>query len=580
MTAFLRDRRVLLGLALLLVLYLAAIPSRPEPRFADECGYWFAAQSLRERGTLQLLHVQGEPPAVFYPPGTSALIAVLSFPSTGRPLMAFVAWSLAGLLALAASAVLLARRMPAPHALLICGLVGLTAVHFDHAHALLSDIPFAAVLAVLLALIEAPGARGTGATVLAAVLAVLAMSLRSAAVGPLAGLLVYLAVRRWRAARGGGADDAPLVPALAAVAGFVAAAAAWGIAVRLCCGGRLPGYLDFFWKPRDLENLDLTVLTLLDLPMRALRNGWDYSSALSLLVCPVLREPVLPLQPIPAILVAAGWIDSIRARFRPSDGVALVMGGMLLLWPSCQFRFLLPLLPLVIAYAARGAVVLFTRCPRAWRVGALGAWLAVSGAWAVWDVAAAGARTTLEALRQGMGLAVCAAAAAGWAVAEARAAAERPAGPWWGRRLPAAALFVVAVLNLASLGLVAYRIHTGGSLNPGSQDDAAARDYRAVARWARDGLPAGAAVLCREPGLFYWHARRPAWPVPVSRRPEALLAVAEARAIPLVLFDAMRGHSREDLAKALDLPGIRWTVLRREGTAVLARWERAGDAGR
>ena len=78
MTAFLRDRRVLLGLALLTVLYLSAIPSRPEPRFADECGYWFAAQSLRETGALRLPHVQGAPPAVFYPPGTSALIAALA----------------------------------------------------------------------------------------------------------------------------------------------------------------------------------------------------------------------------------------------------------------------------------------------------------------------------------------------------------------------------------------------------------------------------------------------------------------------------------------------------------------------
>jgi hypothetical protein len=34
-TAFLRDRRVLLGLAFLSVLHLATIPSRPEPRLAD-----------------------------------------------------------------------------------------------------------------------------------------------------------------------------------------------------------------------------------------------------------------------------------------------------------------------------------------------------------------------------------------------------------------------------------------------------------------------------------------------------------------------------------------------------------------
>jgi 4-amino-4-deoxy-L-arabinose transferase-like glycosyltransferase len=185
-----------------------------------------------------------------------------------------------------------------------------------------------------------------------------------------------------------------------------------------------------------------------------------------------------------ALTLAAlyGWARAVRTRFGIAELFFPLYSGLIFLWPVVWSgdRFALPLYPLLFLYAALAWRTLVSRLPRAARGAATAViLLALLGpATASWLRASAQARACMRIV-----------------VAE---------GAWacYGPRVEA---------------------------------------FVAAARWARAGLPEGASVLTRKPGIFYVESGVPSRTFPLVPDPEAHLGLADSLGARYTLLDEWDG---------------------------------------
>jgi 4-amino-4-deoxy-L-arabinose transferase-like glycosyltransferase len=381
-----RRLALILG-ALHLLLVLPLLHGAPHDGGDNAVYLAHATALLQGRGFVDLWD-PALPHSQQYPPGFSTLLA-------GAMLLGVKPWLGFKLLVaiLSAGAVALStlwmRRAGRPLPALAAGVVlamgpGLLVMSSRE----LSDIPFWICAAVaMLALerprqprdaLEAPG-EGSGTpqrsarrTAMLAVLAGVALSCawltRTAALPLLLAAGVWLLARRdWRALG--------LV-----VAGAIPGFAAW-LAWYLAAGANSAYLSSFWWRDPYLPALGRA--TPIDLLLRVGDNSRHYLSE---------RLPNLLMGPTPlglaivvgvglTLLAGYGWVRRLR---RPgfADVVAPLYLGLLLIWPSqwADERYLLPILPLVLLYAAEtlGSAGVRLKAPRLLPVAAL-ALLALPG---------------------------------------------------------------------------------------------------------------------------------------------------------------------------------------------------------
>ncbi|HUP20824.1 MAG TPA: glycosyltransferase 87 family protein [Gemmatimonadota bacterium] len=196
----------------------------------DNAHYYALARALATgRGYVDLV-APGAPLHVHYPPGYPLLLVPVYLASGGSYVaLKAVSWLAAG--GLLAALWTLARRdprIPDWAAAAAVWTTGLYAVFQLYAHRVLSDMPYAALVAGSLAALQ-PAATGQGGRrpwVMAGALALAAFYVRSAGVTLLAGIVVFaLLRRRWRAA-------------LASAAAFGVGVAPWFLWTRLAAESR------------------------------------------------------------------------------------------------------------------------------------------------------------------------------------------------------------------------------------------------------------------------------------------------------------------------------------------------------
>jgi hypothetical protein len=460
---------VALGLAALhAVLALATLQPAPHPG-GDNAVYLALARGLLEGEGYRDFFDPAAPRHTQFPPGFPAIVA-------GALLLGAQPWvPLKGMVvAFSAAAValtflwLLRRRRPLA-AVGVALLVAIGPGVLRLAHTELSDVPFwTFTMAALLAWERAP--RRAAGRVAAGALAVAAAYLvRTAGVTLVAAAAISFALRRrWR-------------HAVILAAGVVPPLAAWALWSR---GGG--GYADAF---RHVNPYDPGAGTVgpRDLLLRLWENVGAYADRhLPMLLTGSESRLLLPLTVAVVVLAAYGWASRVR---RP--GVAEVFLplylAMLLVWPVAWAgtRFLLPVLPLLLAYAGEG----LWRAARETR-GRVPP--AAAGAVAVALVALA----ALPALGRDVGAgAVC--------------RADYRAGDRYACEHPAR------------------------------------RDFYRIAEVAAEILPEGSVVINRKPSLFHAISGHPGRVQPYSRDPETFFRAAReagARYVVVDQLDAISSH--------------------------------------
>lgn len=482
--------------AALAAVHLAAVLAMVAPApfdGGDNGAYLALARSLLEDGSYRELWDPAARPHAQYPPGWPLVLAG-ALAAGVKPWMGFKV--LAALFSAAAVALsyLWARRVSTPGIALVCGLLlafgpGVA----DLGRQELSDVPFWTFC--MLALwgfagharrepepeAAVPRRKSMAPLALAAAGVLLAYLTRSAGLPLLAAACAWLAwSRRWRA--------------LGLVAAVVAPfALAWMARARMVADG---GYAGFLWyadpyRPalgtigpaemagRAAANLSAYAQDHLPFLLTGQRTGW---AALA------LGAAVLGL-------AFAGWAMRVRR------GAAGVAGwwlppylAVVLVWPLewAAARLLLPVLPVLLLFAAEAAGALASRARRPGRARELAAAGVLAAALAV-----ALPRLTSEAVR----MAACR--------ADARAGDPYPC-----MRPPMA-------------------------------------DYLGLGRSLRGALPPGSVVIARKPTLWWAESGYPARVYPFTTDPDALLRAAEEAGARYVVIDHVDNLSSIHLAPAI-----------------------------
>lgn len=330
----------------------------------DNTAYLALARSLLDYGQYLELWDPARPPHTQYPPGFPAILAVawtLGLRSWAALKLMMIGFSGA---AIGLSYLWLRHRVEPGVALAVAGLLAVAPGLAAEGQWVLSDVPFWAVtMGALLALERGRTWWGIG-------LALLALTVRTAGLPLLVAIGVWLGLRRrWK-------------PALGLLVAVAALATLW--VLRTSAAG--PGYVSQFWleNPYMPEAGEVGALGLLE---RVLANGERYT--FRILARSITGSAGLVAAVVGSILVvfaglglgrrlAIGLPPAVRSGSpggRSAGGlVALFTAlytGMILLWPEqwASGRFLLPILPVVLAYAAEGAGVLPVRLRRVARVG-------------------------------------------------------------------------------------------------------------------------------------------------------------------------------------------------------------------
>ncbi len=426
----------------------------------DNAAYIALGRSLLEHGRYLELWDPSLRPHLQYPPGFPAfLAAAMAAGIHGRALNLLMLPVSA--LAVGLSVIWLGRRRtpepPGGSALFAVWAPGLVLALAPGVLALspriLSDVPFwAAVMAALVAFErDRPGAG--------IALSLVALALRMAALPLVAAAALWLAFgRRWRAV-------AAMLVALAVVVGL------WWLRGR---GAAVP-YVSEMWleNPYVPEGARIGALGLV---RRVSENALAYGVVLLPRTLLGVERPVAVVAVAMMVALAlAGWASRL-ARPGVAEPFVPLYVGMLLVWPPgwASDRFLLPLLPLVLGYAAAAVLAMPSRRVRM-----------------VWALAGT---TILLALM------------------------ARPD----------------AALLLDAAGC-RTRIRAAGS--PAACLDPAPRSFIDLARWSRGRLPSGAVVISRKPRLFYHFAGAPGRHYPFTADPDSLLAEAEALKARYVVVD-------------------------------------------
>jgi hypothetical protein len=227
-----------------------------------------------------------------------------------------------------------------------------------------------------------------------------------------------------------------------------------------------------------------------ELLLRAAGNTWTYLTVVlpqSLFGAPVGGSIIEPLLIGIGLLLAAlafvGWAQRSVVRLSPAELFAPLYAAMLALWPAvwADQRFLLPLLPLLLAYAMRGADVLGRR---------------MSGV----------------------------------------------AGSNSGSAMPA--LVVAAALGLGAGYSVVMktpeRVRCMARYRAGDPCDRADfASFYAAARWASENTPPDAVIVSRKPRIFFWLSRRRGDLYRYSADPDEVLEGLESLGADYVVVDAI-----------------------------------------
>jgi hypothetical protein len=308
----------------------------------DDAEYIALAQSLRQGGYRELYRVDA-PLHRTYPPGYPAALAVWGAPF-GDSFDALVALNvLLSAAALVIMFVCLRRLLGAPVAALATAVLALNPVLVAYAGSVRSE-PLYIVLTLLCvyAMLRAEGRWQWLAVASAA--ALLAAFTRTIGVTLLAALaLHWLLERRWK-----------LVGIPAAIASF--ALAAWlgwtALDPEQYAGASYIAELRSLWRGLDWTG---------PLPGRAVTTTLHYVTAaiphqLALPTVAGTRIDNMAFVLLAATLALAGWLTMLR-HWRPAALYMLVYAGLLAIWLYAVDRFMLPLLPFIVAAMFAGVVV-------------------------------------------------------------------------------------------------------------------------------------------------------------------------------------------------------------------------------
>jgi hypothetical protein len=466
--------KVALALALLHLVF-AAGAFNPTPHVGgDNAAYVSLARSLLERHAYLELWDPAARPHTQYPPVWPGIIALLS-------LLGLHGWVVLKCVVMAFSVASIAlcylwlRRTSTPAIALACGLLlAIAPGVLEQAHWELSDVPaWAFTMLALWAsthLVGAPEAEGEAGREAhhGRWLAVLVASVVLGNFTRAAGLPLVVAAGAWLGLRRKWRDLAWLG------AVFVPLAFAWWLRGRLYGA---PGYLSHLWAV-DPYQPRLGTIGPGDMVRRMAANLVRYEG----MHLPVLLtwngEARYFLGGVVIVLAAAGWGRRIVKPGLAELWTPLYV-ALLLVWPATwsSERFVLPLLPVLLCYAA-------------------------------------------EALHAGVE-----------SVANPRAAAVVPAAA-------AALLQVIAIPGLVRLEGIG-RLCTSKYLHgePFHCMTEEYRDFFEIATETRGKLPPGSAVLSRKATLFYVMSGYPGRTYPLSAQPDTFFMAARDAGASYVVFD-------------------------------------------
>lgn len=343
-------RLVVMGTVAGIHLVVMALMFDPAPHSGgDNTAYLALARSLLDHGQYLELWHPGRPPHTQYPPGFPTILAIawtLGLRSWAALKVMMVGFSTA---AIGLSYLWLRHRVEPGVALGLAALLAVAPGLVTQGQWVLSDVPFWAVtVGALLALERGRTGWGIG-------LALLALTIRAAGLPLLLAIVGWLALeRRWK-------------PALGVLAAVAAMAALWVL--------RAPdveaGYVSHLWleNPYAPEAGKVALIGLLE---RALANGEQYTFRLLVrsisgstgLISAVAGSVVVAFAAVGLARRSRMALPSAEPLRRGTRGLVelftVLYAGMILAWPEqwASGRFLLPILPVLLAYAAEGATVL------------------------------------------------------------------------------------------------------------------------------------------------------------------------------------------------------------------------------
>lgn len=464
-----RARPTYIALALLaLHLLLAAAVFDPTIFTGGDNGVYVAlSRAIVQRHAYISLHDPSLAAHTYYPPGYPTILALASLIGI-HPWVPIKLVTLAFSAAGSALAYLWLRRRTTPGIALFGGLVtamspGLLAL----SHVELSDVPFWTLATVALWALEAIPPKAWPRVVLAGLAAAAAYLTRTAAVPLIIAALGWLALeRQWRNAILFGVLVAP------AVLGWY-----WWTHTHASMV-----YGNQFWY-LDVYRPELGRASAFDLLRRIPENTRLYAGTMIPLLLTGQRDvgALIVLGALVIVLGIAGWVLRLR-RIGLGELFFPLYAGMLFVCPPpwAGERYLLPIVPLTLAYGAEAVV---------------------------------------------------------WAMRRWRAAAVVPVG------MGAFALFLLlsagsllARSQDASMCRSAYEAGARyGCLAPEWQD------YLSIADWARTGLPTNAIVISRKPGLFFALSDRRGIDVPKTERPEEFFRTARQAGARFLVLDRTDG---------------------------------------
>jgi hypothetical protein len=456
----LRPVHVALSLATLHLLLIAAVFNPTIFTGGDNGVYVALSRSLVELHAYLSIHNPVPMPHTHYPPGYPAILALAA-------LIGINPWLPIKLVTVPFSAVgvvvgyLWLRRRCTPGVALFAAFVtaispGLLALSYTE----LSDVPFWALLMLALWSLEGAPREARGRILLAGMATAAAYLTRTAALPIVVAAIGWLALeKRWRQ-----------LAIFAAIA--LPAMAWWYWWTHAHAAGTVYG--DQFWY-LNVYQPELGRASPVDLLKRIPDNVQAYGGTMLPLLFRGQAGP-LAFGLVALALAIAGWSLRLR-RIGLSEWIFPLYGGMLLVCPVpwAGERYMLPILPLALAYAAEATL---------WGVRR----------WSTWPV-----------------LPIGAAATAGFVLLASPALVHRSADARACRSV--------------------YRKDTPyACLAP------AWEDYLTLADWSRRGLPGDAVVISRKPGLFFALSDRRGIDIPKTERPAEFFRLAdEAKARYLVL---------------------------------------------
>lgn len=480
----------------------------------DNAGYMILGEALRSGEGYRDLYLPGEPLHAKYPPFYPALLGILGWLGG---VQLFKLLSLAFTTGAVALTARLGREMAGTvPALAAAAVLALNPVLLEYAHWILSEAPFVFLVLLALALLPAESGRVHAAGLAAAAAAFLT---RTAGL-PLLIAAAAVPLLRRRGRRAG----------LAAGVG-AATAGGWALYQGLADPGQ-PGYLRQLVLADPYDPAAGTAGPA-DLLQRAAENLWSYAGSVlpgSLTGAAPTSEAASAVPVLLGLAVSglalAGWILRARRRIGYAELFALLYAGLIVVWPQVwtDRRFLLPLLPLILLYAAH----------------------------------AAGEAAARAFGRRGSG--------AGTAGGPENGGGKRVEPSLHPTPGAAGALGLGLLLAVPGLADAAARIpdriacvarYRAG--DPCVVPELAS--FYAAARWAREHTEPDAVIANRKPTLFYWHSRRKGDVYRYSSEPALVLRSLEAMGATHVVVDRLSATTVRYLLPAIRAHRDRFEIV-------------------